>query len=115
MPTKIELIVDDLEDTDAFEAKVPELLEQAKALPGLQRLTSGTVWPKEDGTPRPAHRSLILWFAGYDEASAATESAAGQVFFPAFVGAAGGRVTGLFTDVDEVWEPAAHASGAAGD
>ena len=105
MPTKIELILDHLDDTDAFEAKVPALLEQAKALPGLQRLVSGKVWPKEDGTPTPASRTLILWFAGYDEASAATESEAGQVFFHAFIGAASGKVTGLFTDVDTVWEP----------
>ena len=107
MPTKIELIVDDLDDADAFEARVPELLEQAKALPGLTRLTSGKVWPKEDGTPRPAHRTLQLWFADYDAASAAVESGAGQVFFHGFVGGAGGRVTGLFTDVETVWEAGA--------
>ncbi len=104
MPTKIELIVDDLDDAEAFEARVPELLTQARALPCLTRLTSGKVWPKEDGTPRPAHRTLQLWFADYDAASAAVGSEAGQVFFAAFVGSAGGKVTGLFTDVETVWE-----------
>lgn len=105
MPTKIELIVDDLDDTDAFDAEVPQLVARAKALPGVERLVSGRVWPKEDGSARPAHRSLILWFADYDAASAATASPEGEAFFGAFFGAAGGKVTGLFTDVEEVWEP----------
>jgi hypothetical protein len=101
MPTKIELIVDDLDDNEAFDAQLPDLLRKARALPGLQRLESGKVWPKEDGTPTPAFRSLTLWFDGYDEASAATSSEEGGAFFPAFFGAAQGKVTGLFTDVEE--------------
>jgi hypothetical protein len=101
MPTKIELIVDNLPDEAAFDALLPDLLEQARALPGLQRLESGKVWPREDGSPTPAFRSLSLYFAGYDAASAATTSAAGAAFFPAFRGAADGKVTGLFTDIEE--------------
>ena len=104
MPTKIELIVDNQDDNAAFDALVPDLLEKAKALPGLQRLVSGKVWPKEDGSPTPAHRTLILWFEDYDAASAAASSEAGGAFFPAFIGGAGGKVTGLFTDVETVWE-----------
>ncbi|WP_375407538.1 EthD family reductase [uncultured Amnibacterium sp.] len=104
MHTKIELIVDNLDDNAAFDALLPDLLEKAKALPGLERLVSGKVWPKEDGTPTPAHRSLILWFADYDTASAATSSETGEAFFGAFFGGAGGKVTGLFTDVETVWE-----------
>jgi hypothetical protein len=100
MPTKIELIVDNLDDNAAFDALVPDLLEKARALPGLQRLESGKVWPKEDGTATPAFRSLILYFSGYDAASAATSSEEGAVFFPAFIGAANGKVTGLFTDIE---------------
>jgi hypothetical protein len=100
MPTKIELIVDNLEDNAAFDAQVADLLTKARALPGLQRLESGKVWPKEDGSPTPAFRTLTLWFAGYDAASAATSSPEGAEFFPAFIGAADGKVTGLFTDVE---------------
>ncbi|MGN6326723.1 EthD family reductase [Pseudolysinimonas sp.] len=100
MPTKIELIVDNLDDADAFDAALPGLLDLARALPALERLESGKVWPKEDGTPTPAFRTLTLWFPGYDEASAATSSTEGGAFFPAFFGAAGGKVTGLFTDVE---------------
>ena len=100
MTTKIEFIIDNLDDPSAFDAALPELLEKARALPGLERLESGKVFPKEDGTPTPAFRTLDLYFAGYDEASAATTSAEGGAFFPAFFGAAGGKVTGLFTDVE---------------
>lgn len=101
MPTKIELIVDNQDDNDAFDASWPDIVAKARALPGLQRLESGKVWPKEDGSPTPAHRSLTLWFAGYDEASAATASAAGGEFFPALFGGANGKVTALFTDIEE--------------
>jgi hypothetical protein len=101
MTTKIELIVDNLDDADAFDAALPGFLDLARALPGLQRLESGRVWPKEDGTATPAFRTLDLYFAGYDEASAAIASAEGGAFAGAFFGAAGGKVTGLFTDVEE--------------
>ena len=100
MPTKIELIVNNLEDNAAFEAQIPSLLAKARALPGLQRLESGKVWPKEDGSPTPAFRSLTLWFASYDAASAATSSAEGGEFFPAFIGGANGNVIALFTDIE---------------
>jgi hypothetical protein len=99
--TKIELIVDNLDDQAAFEAALPDLLAKARRLPGLVRLESGRVWPKEDGTPTPKSRTLDLYFAGYDEASAATSSPEGGEFFPAFFGATNGAVTGLFTDVQE--------------
>jgi hypothetical protein len=101
MPTKIEIIVNNLDDNDAFDAQLPELLTKARALPGLQRLESGKVWPKEDGTPTPAHRSLTMYFADYDAASAATSSPEGGEFFPAFIGGAGGNVIALFTDIEE--------------
>ncbi|MHA3703435.1 EthD family reductase [Jatrophihabitans sp. YIM 134969] len=100
MTTKIELIVDDLDDQAGFEAALPGLIEKARKLPALLKLESGKVWPKEDGTPTPKSRTLDLYFAGYDEASAATSSPEGAEFFPAFFGAAHGAVTGLFTDVE---------------
>ena len=100
MPTKIEFIVDNQDDNDALDAAWPGLLEKARALPGLERLESGKVWPKEDGSPTPAHRSLLLYFPGYDEASAATSSPEGGAFFPAFFETAHGRVTALFTDIE---------------
>lgn len=69
--TKITLIIDNPARLEAFELQVPELLARAGALPGLLRLESAKVWPKEDGTPTPAHRTLDLYFEDYDAASRA--------------------------------------------
>jgi len=100
MPTKVEIIIDNLEDPAAFDAVLPDVLDKARALPGLRSLESSRVWPKEDGTPTPAFRTLALLFDGYDEASAATATAEGGAFFGAVVEATGGRITGLFLDVE---------------
>jgi hypothetical protein len=100
MPTKITFVVDDPTDVDAFEAAYAPLLDLARALPGLRRLESARVWPKEDGTPRPAHRTLDLYFDGYDEASAAvTVPEAGQLF-GGLVGT-GVPFRALFSDIED--------------
>jgi hypothetical protein len=100
MPTKVEIIIDNLDDPQAFDQVLPDVLEKARALPGLRTLESSRVWPKEDGTPTPAFRTLVLTFDGYDEASAATASPEGGAFFGAVFGATGGKITGLFLDVE---------------
>jgi hypothetical protein len=100
MPTKITLIIDNPGDVAAFETQYPPLLEQARALPGLRRVESGKVWPKEDGTPTPAHRTLDLYFDDYDAASAAVAADEAGAFFGALFEATGGRFTGLFTDIE---------------
>jgi len=102
MPTKVEIIIDNLDDPAAFDDALPGLLDKAKALPGLRGLESSRVWPKEDGTPTPAFRTLALLFDGYAEASAATGSPEGGAFFGAVAGAAAGKITGLFLDVETV-------------
>jgi hypothetical protein len=100
VPTKITLIIDNPTDPDAFEQSVPNLVDLAGKLPGLQRLESAKVWPKEDGTEVPAHRTLDLYFAGYDEASAAVSGAEAGEFFGA-LGATGVTFTGLFSDIEQ--------------
>ncbi len=102
MTTKVEIIVDNLEDRAAFDAALPDILGKARALPGLQDLESSIVWPKEDGSATPAFRTLVATFAGYDEASAATASPEGGAFFGAVIAATGGKITGLFLDVETV-------------
>lgn len=102
MSTKVEIIIDNLDDPQAFEQVLPDVLEKARALPGVRGLESSKVWPKDDGTPTPAFRTLTLSFDGYDEASTAVASPEGQAFFGAVVGATGGKITGLFLDVDNV-------------
>ncbi len=100
MTTKVEIIFDNLDEPRALETALPDLLEKARALPGLRGIESSRVWPKDDGTPTPAARTLVLAFDDYEEASAATASPEGQAFFGAVIGATGGRITGLFLDVE---------------
>src|SRR5580704_1456750 len=78
-PTKISFIYTNPTDPAAFEAAYPEQLALARKLPGLTRLQTSKVWPKEDGSPTPAYRLLDLYFADYAAASAAAKEAGGLV------------------------------------
>ncbi|MCC8907699.1 MULTISPECIES: hypothetical protein [unclassified Curtobacterium] len=100
MTTKITLIIDNPTDPAAFEQAYPALEEAAGALPQLRRLEAGKVWPKEDGTPTPAHRTLDLYFDSYDDASAAVAGEEAGAFFGQ-LGATGATFTGLFSDVEK--------------
>ena len=74
-PTKISFVYSNPTDPDAFESAYPEQLALARNLPGLIRLQTSKVWPKEDGSPTPAYRLLDLYFADYAAASAAAAEA----------------------------------------
>jgi len=100
MTTKITLIIDNPADPAAFEQSYQELVEAASTLPGLRRLESAKVWPKEDGTPTPAHRTLDLYFDSYDDASAAVATPVAGAFFNQLIGT-GTSFTGLFSDVEQ--------------
>lgn len=99
MPTKITLIIDNPARPEAFELQVPELLARAGALPGLFRLESAKVWPKEDGTPPPAHRTLDLYFEDYDAASSAVGTTEAGTLFETLA-ASGVTFTGLFSEIE---------------
>ena len=74
-PTKISFVYSNPTDPAAFEAAYPEQLAMARELPGLIRLETSKVWPKEDGTQTPAYRLLDLYFADYAAASGAAAEA----------------------------------------
>ena len=102
MPTKITAVFDNPDDPEAFEAGQPELVALAKKLPGVQRIESAKVWPKEDGSETPAYRVLDLYFVDYDAASqAVTTEEAGAFVSKTFELATGG-VRLLFADVEDV-------------
>lgn len=102
MPTKITAIFDNPQDPDSFEAGHQDQVALAKKIPGVQKVESAKVWPKEDGSATPAYRVLDLYFADYDTASkAVTTQEAGAFVGKAFELATGG-VKLLFTDVEEV-------------
>ncbi len=102
MPTKITVIYDNPTDLDAFEAGFDDQLAMAAATPGVERVESAKVWPKEDGSATPAHRLLDLYFADYDAASRAVATPkAGALLADVFARASGG-VRILFAEVTDV-------------
>jgi len=78
-PTKISFVYSNPTDPAAFEAAYPEQLALARKLPGLTRLQTSKVWPKEDSSPTPAYRLLDLYFADYAAASDAAAEAGALV------------------------------------
>ena len=100
MPTKITFIIDNPADPESFEQAWAAASKSVGDLPKLQRVESAKVWPKEDGTPTPAYRTLDLYFASYEDASAAVETPAAGALIGALVGA-GATFTGLFSDIEE--------------
>lgn len=102
MPTKITAIYDNPSDPAVFEAGYPEQVELAKKLPGVTKVESAKVWPKEDGSPTPAYRILDLFFVDYDAASRAVTTEEAGAFVGKVFELATGGVKLLFTDVEEV-------------
>ena len=102
MPTKITVIYDNPADPAVFEAGYADgQVELAKKLPGLQRIETSKVWPKEDGSPTPAYRLIDLYFQDYDTASAAVAAAEAAALFPSIFGLATGGVRIVFADIEE--------------
>ena len=102
MPTKITVIFDNPLDPAEFErAYAKEQVTLARSLPGVLRVESAKVWPKEDGTATPAYRLLDLYFSDYDAASAAVTTAEAGVLFPSIVEMATGGVRIVFADIEE--------------
>ena len=103
MPTKITVIYDNPTDPAAFEAGYADgQVALARALPGLTRIETSKVWPKEDGSPTPAYRLLELYFPDYDTASAAVTTPEAAALFPSIFGLATGGVRIVFAALDEL-------------
>jgi hypothetical protein len=100
MPTKITIIIDNPAAPEAFESGYPELVALAQALPQLRRTESAKVWPKEDGTATPSHRTLDLYFDNYEDASAAVATPAAGEFFQRLIGT-GTPFSALFSDIEQ--------------
>src|SRR3954452_7414367 len=101
MSTKITVIYHNPENPDAFQAGYPEQVMLARKLPGVERVQSARVWPKEDGSPTPAYRLFDLYFADYDTASKAVATPQAAEFVAQVKKLATGGVRIVFADVDE--------------
>jgi len=102
VPTKITAIYEIPKDSDVFEAGQHEQLALARKIPGVERIESAKVWPKEDGSPAPAYRLLDLYFADYDTASEAVTTEEASAFVSKAFELATGGVRLLFADVEKV-------------
>ena len=99
MPTKITFIIDNPENPEDFELAFAQVRAAVEEFPGLQRVESAKVWPKEDGTPTPAYRTLDLYFASYADANAAVATPTAGTVFGGLV-QTGVTFTGLFSDIE---------------
>ncbi|GAB2608639.1 ethyl tert-butyl ether degradation protein EthD [Paractinoplanes abujensis] len=100
MPTKITLIVDNPGNVDEFEKVYAEVRAAAATFPKVRRVESAKVWPKEDGSPTPAYRTLDLYFDSYDDASAAVATPVAGAVFGGLIGTQV-PFKGLFSDIEE--------------
>lgn len=99
--TKITVIYDNPTDPEAFErAYEAEQLEAARRIPGYSHLEASKVWPKEDGTPTPAHRMIDLYYPDYDAASLAVTTPEARAFFEAMARLSTGGVRVLFSEIE---------------
>jgi uncharacterized protein (TIGR02118 family) len=99
--TKITVIYDNPTDPHAFEAAYEsEQLTAARRIPGYVRFEASKVWPKEDGSPTPAHRMIDLYFPDYAAASAAVTTPEAGAFFEAMARLSTGGVRVLFSDIE---------------
>ncbi|HTH88546.1 EthD family reductase [Mycobacterium sp.] len=99
--TKITVIYNSPTDAEAFEAAFgSEQLEAARQIPGYIRFEASKVWPKEDGSPAPAHRMIDLYYPDYAAASAAVATPEAGAFFEAMARLSTGGVRVLFSDVE---------------
>ncbi|HEY1571189.1 MAG TPA: EthD family reductase [Pseudonocardiaceae bacterium] len=102
MTTKITAIYENPQDPTAFEAGHPEQLALARKIPGVTRIESAKVWPKEDGSATPAYRVLDMYFTDYDAASKAVTTQEAAAFVAKVSDLATGGVRLLFADVEMV-------------
>ena len=101
MPTKITVIYDNPTDPEAFEAGYADgQVELARKLPGLTRIETSKVWPKEDGSPTPAYRTADLYFDSYEDACAAVATPEGQAAIKDAVHVGTGGVKFLLSDIE---------------
>jgi uncharacterized protein (TIGR02118 family) len=99
---KLTIIIDNPKDPSAFEAHYtsPEFKAQLAKLPSVQRVEAAKVFPKEDGSPTPAYRTIDVYFPDYDTASAALESPEAGELAGGLAAAATGGIRFLLSDIE---------------
>jgi uncharacterized protein (TIGR02118 family) len=103
MTTKLTIIVDNPSDPGAFEAHYdsPAYKELLGKIPDIQRVESAKVFPKEDGSPTPAYRTIDVYFSDYATACSALASPEAGELAGGLVAAATGGIRFLVSDIED--------------
>jgi uncharacterized protein (TIGR02118 family) len=103
MPVKLTIVVDNPTDPDAFEARYASAENRAllAKIPNIERVESAKVFPKEDGSPTPAYRTIDVYFVDYATACAALESPEAGELAGGLVNAATGGIRFLLSDLED--------------
>ena len=75
-------------------------MDSARLIPGYVRFEVSKVWPKEDGSPTPAHRTIGRYCSDYDAASVAATTPEAGKFFDAMARVSTGGVRVLFSEIE---------------
>jgi uncharacterized protein (TIGR02118 family) len=79
MPVKLTVVYDNPTDPDAFEKHYKSVhVPLAQKIPNVRKAEVAKVFPKEDGSPTPAYRTVDLYFDSYDDACAAVATPEGK-------------------------------------
>ena len=103
MAIKLTIIVDNPNDPGAFEAHYNSPVSSAPLgkIPDIQRVESAKVFPKEDGSPTPAYRTVDIYFSDYATACAALESPEAGALAGGLAEAATGGIRFLLSDIED--------------
>jgi uncharacterized protein (TIGR02118 family) len=103
MTVKLTVIVDNPTDPEAFEAYYtsPQNKHLLDKIPNIQRVESAKVFPKEDGSPTPAYRTIDIYFPDYATAVAALGSPEGSELGGGLAEAATGGIRFLLSDIED--------------
>jgi hypothetical protein len=103
MTVKLTIVVDNPTDPAAFEAlyNSSDNKERLGKIPSAQRIESAKVFPKEDGSPTPAYRTIDIYFPDYATACAALATPETGALAGALVPAATGGIRFLLSDIEE--------------
>ncbi|MGD0199089.1 MAG: EthD family reductase [Solirubrobacteraceae bacterium] len=102
VPVKLTIVIDNPSDPAAFEAHYdsPAYREPLGKLPDVQRVEAAKVFPKEDGTPTPAYRTIDIYFSDYATACAALASPQAGELAGGLINAATGGIRLLLSDIE---------------
>jgi hypothetical protein len=103
MTVKLTIVVDNPADPGAFEAHYssPANKELLAKIPDAQRVEAAKVFPKEDGSPTPAYRTIDIYFSDYTSACSALGTPEGGALAGGLVEAAAGGIRFLLSDIED--------------